>query len=110
MAWPSAVGGAEVITERCELCGEDITGGAIIGVNDGWSHARCYHDAHPPRVATDATQVISGMDAPVLARQLIADLLTPEQGRLLVDRYNRAMARRHACRIAPDEGVAEWAN
>lgn len=87
-------------TETCEYCGEKV-GCATVGTGGGVAHPDCYEMAHPPRIALTAWNVICGMDDPVLSRQLIQEVLTPEQGEWLVNRFNHERAKSHARRVQP---------
>ena len=83
----------------CLRCPQKITGSAAyvvdsLGPEPGYSHYRCYHLAHPPRLAHNFSDVANCPDDPVLARRLLGErgsrtYIVNEYNSLLIEAWRR---------------------
>ena len=85
--------------DTCTICGKKM-GCASIGTGTGMAHPKCYYIKNPPRLALTVEDVVNGGEDPVLARELILQILTPTQKAQLVETYNNGVLELYKIRIS----------
>jgi hypothetical protein len=83
----------------CDSCKENITNVYISGVNMDYYHPKCYHLKFPfvPKKTFD--QVLGNMDDQIIVKNMLYEILTHEQKRTIVDKFNEIMLKRWIERV-----------
>lgn len=75
--------------ESCQICKKPIPG-MMVGTVGGFAHPHCYERQNQPLTACNVYEVVRGND-PILAANVISDLVSPELAAEIVSRYNRRL-------------------
>jgi hypothetical protein len=89
-ALSAGLGVAAADVEKCEMCGADLHG-MWIGTGTGAAHRHCYYKQHPPRAAQTIFEMARGVGDPMLAAQVIAEMMPPNLGCDMVSEFNRRL-------------------
>lgn len=76
--------------EVCQICKKPIPG-TMVGTGNGLAHPHCYERQHQPLSASSLYEVARGHGDPVLAAQVIADLVPDNIAAEIVKRFNRRL-------------------
>lgn len=88
-------------TYTCTICGEQITGVMVGTIGGGMAHRHCYEKQNPPRVAISVFEMARGVGDPVLAAQVLHELVPAELARDILDEYHKRLAKSWLRRCEP---------
>ncbi len=74
----------------CTLCSTFVDG-AFVGHVGGVAHPHCFDRAYPPRVARTIYQMVRGIADPVLAAEIIWQMVPADLADKIVDEFNRQL-------------------
>ena len=78
------------MNKNCVICGAPISN-SWVGTGHGYAHSGCYTRQHPPIPATTIEQVARGIGDPVIAAEVVSQLVPEELAAKIVAEYNRRM-------------------
>lgn len=83
----------------CTICKKPTGGSGIATGNGGLAHGSCYAKENPPRVAHSIYQVSRGCGDPVLAAEVISEMVPKELADSIVDEFNKRLMKQwlHRC-------------
>jgi hypothetical protein len=84
----------------CEYCAEPITG-VFVWTGTGPAHAHCYAQRNPPAPAANFYVVARGHVDPVLAAEVMADLVPEPVKTQVIEEYNKRLLAAHLRRCQP---------
>ena len=76
------------MAENCTICGEPLSGLRIGTGNGGAAHRHCYEKEHPPRAAQSIYDMARGIGDPVLAAEVIHEMVPQDLARDIVAAFN----------------------
>ena len=85
---------------NCTICGAPHNGSGI-GTGDGLAHRWCYEREHPPRELATMYEVARGCVDPILAAEVVAEMVPYELADAIVVEFNKRMAVLHKRRCVP---------
>ena len=87
---------------NCTICGTPVTG-LMVGTGNGVAHSECYEREHPPRTACTLYQMARGCGDPVLAAEVIAELVPAELAETIVAHFNKRLMKAWLRRCSPND-------
>lgn len=77
--------------QLCPFCNKPTEGSGIRVENEMLAHSSCYYRANPPRVAHNLYQVARGCGDPVLAADVISEIVPKELADNIVEEFNKRL-------------------
>ena len=85
---------------RCPIC-HDPNNGSGYSMEGGFAHRHCYEKQNPPRVAQTLYQMARGCGDPVLAAEVIAEMIPAQLAESMVTEFNRRLVMQWQRRCEP---------
>ena len=84
----------------CSICGKELAGSLISTGRHSFAHPHCWHRQNPPTKAVSLYQVARNGHDPLLAAELIADIVPNDIAQQIVSKFNARIAADHERRCA----------
>ena len=75
----------------CSICNTPNEGGGYKNLQGGLDHRHCHEKQHPPMTAVTVYQMARGRGDPVLAAEVIAEMVPDDLSAKIVDEFNRRL-------------------
>jgi hypothetical protein len=76
------------MAENCTICGEHLNWLRVGTGNGGAAHRHCYEKAHQPRAAQSIYDMARGIGDPVLAAEVMHEMVPNDLAREIVAAFN----------------------